>query len=201
MRTSALEILLKTDRIRRRADQSRGAGFAVPVLMEYSDELCNAPFLSSNMRGTFLQTRLSRDGIVRFAPTFCPPGKEGPLMVELFRVLSEVSEREGWSNRCKDLTEAQDVMRSLGETPRALVVPPSTLEEACGEAMPVEQAERLMMMQGYVSRTSDGLLILASDLPEGKSLLASDSVGAYVRSYDHVAVLIRKADRSLVMVG
>lgn len=197
MRTSALELILATDRVRRRA---AAAGFALPVLLEYAEESSAAPFLSSNMRGTFLQTRRSSEGNVRFAPTECPPEQEGQFMGELFRVLDDVSFRNGWANRCKTLREAKATMTSLGEKPRAVVVPPSILEAACGRKVALTEAERLMMVQGYVTRL-DGLLVLAADLPDNKLLLASDSVGVYVRSYDHVGIMIHKADRSLVVVN
>jgi hypothetical protein len=120
---------------------------------------------------------------------------------ELVKTLWAISCREGWANRCSDLGEAQDVMLSLGETPKAVVVPPSVLEQACGEKMTIERAEHLMAMQGYIARTKEGLLVLSADLPEGRAFLASGTVGAYVRSHNHVGVLIRRADRSLVLVG
>jgi len=93
-------------------------------------------------------------------------------------------------------------MVALGLEASALIVSSTFLEEACGKALSGEDAEKLMMMQGFVAEV-EGVKVLASDLPAGTAILASPrvSLGTYIRADDNVAILIRRADRTLVLVG
>jgi len=86
--------------------------------------------------------------------------------------------------------------------PTSIVVSLSFLEDACGMSITLEDAEEIMLAQGYVTE-SDGLRVLAADLPVGGAFVVTSPsvVGTYFRVDQHLGVLIRRADRSLVLVG
>jgi len=199
MKVSALEIALGTERVRQQA-AVKGVGFAQPVLCEQPVRPEEAPFLATNLRGSFLPTFRSGDGVIRFAFTECPLGAEDSLVSELYGVLWKNSVQQGWSNRCNTLSQAKARMEALGMQPKACIVGPSFLEEA-GE-LTKEDADKLMMFKGYVAEV-EGVKALASGLSAGKAILmASPSqVGDYVRVGDYLGILICQADRSLVLVG
>lgn len=82
MRVSALDRLFVTERIRRQAAQiEHGGGFALPVLQERGVKRDDAPLVATNMRGSFVQVRSSRDGYARFAFTECEREDESMLIV------------------------------------------------------------------------------------------------------------------------
>jgi hypothetical protein len=202
MRVSALELLLETERIHRKAAVTTGVGFAVPALYEFPAEAVTAPFLVSNSRGSFVLGARSRDGYVRLAFFECPLEDEGPVLTELHRVLWRISVQHGWPNRCTSVAQAIARMKALALEPKAIVVSPSFLEDACGEPVTLDDAGKLMMAQGYVAE-SDGVKVLAADLPPGSAILAATRavVGVYVRVDDKLGLMVRKADQSLVLVG
>jgi hypothetical protein len=140
--------------------------------------------------------------MVRFAFTECPVEEEGHLLTELYDVLWRTSVQQGWGNRCIDLGQARDLMKALGGTPGAFIVGPSILASATGKDLSEEDIDKLMRYQGFVAEV-DGVKILASDLPDGKTILASapSQVGFYVRSGDYLGVLICRASHSLILVG
>ena len=198
MRVSALELVLETERIRRQASVT-GAGFAVPALYQYPAKPDEGPFLVTNARGSFLLGRSKYD-IIRLAFSECPLGGESRLFSELHRVLWGISVQRQWSNRCSSIAQAVAQMRESGLEPRAIVVSPSFLEDTCGTPLTLEEAEEMMLAQGHVAE-SDGVKVLAAGLPEGAAFVATASVGVYFRIDQHLGVLIRRADRSLVLVG
>jgi len=202
MRVSALELLLGTERVHRRTDETAKVGFAVPALYECPADPGDSPFLVSNSRGSFVLGARSKGGHVRLAFSECPTGGEDRLLAELYRVLWRVSGEYGWANRCDSVAQAVARMRAMSLEPKALVVAPSFLEDACGEPVSLEDAGKLMLAQGYVAE-SEGVRVLAADLPSGTAILAATRtlVGVYVRVDDRLGLMVRKANQSLVLVG
>lgn len=203
MRVSALDRLFVTERIRRQAAQiEHGGGFALPVLQERGVKPDDAPLVATNMRGSFVQVRSSRDGYARFAFTECEREDESMLLVELHRALWQISEDRDWPNRCNSLAQARPRLEALGFEPRTLVVSLSLLEKACGVEVTAEEAEKLMFEQGHVAEI-DGVQVYAADIPAGVALLASHPqlVGGYVRADTHLGILVTRADRALVLVN
>lgn len=172
-------------------------GHSRPVLCEQEVGPDDGPFLATNLRGTFLPTSRSLDGVARFAFTECPVGEEDRLLSELYDVLWKASVQQDWSNRCISLGQARERMVSLGLEPRTFIVSLSFLKD-----LSTEDADKLMQFQGYVTEV-EGIRILASTLPPGRAILVATPIqaGLYVRSGDYVGLLVYHANRSLILVN
>lgn len=209
IRVSALERMLHVERVRRQSSTSWNkdptgvhGDFRVPVLQECAVPADAGPFVATNRRGTLLQVPRSKDGNVRFAFSECPLEDEWKLLGSLYRVLWQLSTEHQWPTRCTSIAEATRRMEASGVKPRHLVVPVPLLEEACGTPFSVEEAEKTMAMQGFITEV-DGLQVLAADLPEETALLSTEPelVGMYTRVDDWLGVLIQRANRSVMLVG
>lgn len=195
-RTTALERLLVTERHRRRADESSGAGFAVPTIAERAVEGGVDPLVVSDARGRLVRTRVSKArGVARSGFFECSVAEEARLVGEFFEMLWEVSRAEGWGNRCSSLAEAS---KSMQLEPRSVVIPHSWLEKATGLCR--EEAEQLMAVQGYVAK--DDQQILVADLADGDALLvaAPTLAGFYTRADTHLSVMLTRADQAFFLV-
>lgn len=192
---SAFERLLAPERLRQRAAR---AGFATPAMQEIDWPGARVPLLATNMRGTFLPTRPSRVGTIRYGFSACPVDEEGPLLRELCRVLLEVIH----VNRCTSIQAAIERMRSQGLEPKSLVMAEAQLPEILGPSADIEAAKRSMSLLGYVT-LMDGMQILIADLPSGTALVGASpwQLGRYTRVGDHVGILLQGVDRSLMVVG
>lgn len=193
-----LERLFITERVQQRA--ARTGGFSVPAMNERLAQTSDGPFLVTNMRGAFLLTRPSGQGVLRFGFSHCPLDNESHLLVALHRTLVTLSESESWSNRCKTVRDAVYRMRSHGLEPRSIVISPALLGDMLPE-MNLEQAWERMGSKGEVAEV-EGVHIMMADMLEGTALVATipTFVGTYVRTGDYVGVMVHNADRSLVTV-
>jgi hypothetical protein len=199
MKITVLERLLTTERLPRRADESTGAGFAVPALQERAVDLDVEPLLVTNMRGSFVPTVVSRTrGVARFALDECLVSEESSLLREMIRVLNVVSQKKRWGNRCRNLAEAAGLMKAQGLEPRTVVVPYSLLEST---GLKRADADELMTAQGYVTLT-EGVQVLPADLEPGQALVAAAPAltGFYTRSDDRVGIMLTRANRALFLV-
>ena len=192
---TALERIFLPERHRQRAAK---AGFSIPAMQEILLGADAAPLLVTNMRGTFLPARCSASGFARYGFSECSIEGESSLIVEFHKVLSRLSAREGWSNRC---TTIQEAISRLSE-PKSLVISEAILAEVMGDEIGIEEARRLMAMRGYVAML-DGMQVVLSDLSEGAALvLASPKVtGFYTRVGEHLGVLAQRVDRAIMVVG
>jgi len=209
IRTSALERMLHVERVRRQSSTSWNrdptgvhGGFRVPVLQECTVPADAGPFVATNRRLSLVLVPRSKDGSVRFAFAECPLEDEWKLLGELYQVLWRLSEEHQWPTRCTSISEAKRRMEASGMKPRHLAVPVPLLEEACGTAFSVEDAEKTMTMQGFIAEV-DGLQVLAADLPEKTALLSTgpELVGMYTRVDNWLGVLVQRANRSVMLVG
>lgn len=200
VRASALERLLRTERVRRRSTPS---GFAVPALHETAIEPEDGPFLVTTATGPgFAPGRARPDRTLWAGFKECSLDEEGPLLRQLYDRLWSLSEENGWANRCSRLEEASPLLDGFGFEPVSLVVPLSFLGEACGEEITTEEAETLMATQGYVTMLGD-VQVLSAELPEGAAILTPgiSLAGTYVRADDYLAVMAFRVDRAWVLVG
>lgn len=201
MPASILDKLLLVDRERRRA--SKKGGFAAPAFHERAVNPSDAPYFVTNMRSSFVPTRIRKESVVWAGFSECPVEAEDLVVRTLYDTLWRHSEAEGWPNRCKCLASAMETMRIRGFEPKALIVPLSLLEQVCGTPISAEDAAKLMFAQGYVAESNGIRVFPCSQLPEGSSVLAAapELTGAYIRVDTYLAVMIQKADSSLVLVG
>ena len=166
--------------------------------MNHSDE----PLLVTNARRSFVRPVLSRDEMVRFGFSECPVEDEPHLMSEFFRILWSTSEQARWSNRCNSIAQAKQIIEGYGLLARTLVVPFATLHQVCGQDVSLDDARKLTVAQGCVAEV-DGVRVLFSDLPQGQMILgtAPPLVGIYTRIDDHVGLVFRKINQSVVLIN
>lgn len=201
MRVSVLERLFVPERVPGRVSV-RGGDLARPVIHERAVEVEDAPFVVTSMRKTFTPTRRRPDGTLWAGFADVSVSEEGLLTRELYDSLWRISTENAWSNRCRALGEATPRMQTLGFQPWSLTVPVTLLKEACGADLSVQDAEKLMLGQGYITRLGD-LFVMAADLAEGQAILtaAPKVVGTYTRARDALALMVFRADRAVVLVG
>jgi len=195
---TALERILQTERIRQRA--ARLGGFSVPAMNEVGMEAVNAPLLATNMKGSFLLTCPSKDGVARYGFSHVPVGTDDKLLSELHRVLSEISERENWGTRCKSVPEALLRMSSLGLEPKFIVVGPARLNDLF-EGKTLENAWD-SMKSGQNVGTYQEVPTLLAELPGTAALVctAPPLVGYYTRIGEHLGVLLQKVNQTIMVV-
>jgi hypothetical protein len=82
--------------------------------------------------------------------------------------------------------------------PRSIVVPYGLVEEV--SAMTREEADRLMGLQGYISKGDQQILV--ADLAKGDALLAASPsvLGFYTRIDDSVGVLMTRVDQAVFLI-
>jgi hypothetical protein len=198
MRVSALERLFAPERHRRRI--TAHGDFAQPLLLEQGADAEQEPLLATNLQGQLVEVKRSeKRHVVRMGFFPCEPSEEAEYLPHLFKSLWQLSVARGWGNRCEKLSQAASVLGAGGFEPRHLVIPPALLEEACGADLSLENAEELMRAQGYVTEVDD-LKVLVGNLPGAILAAAPMLVGVYARSDNYLSLLVRSADRSLVLV-
>ena len=130
-------------------------------------------------------------------------GEEEAFFFELYKAVWALSAEYRWTNRCTSIAEAVARMSGFGLMPKVLVVSLTLLQEACQREVTVEEAEKLMMVQGHITEVNGLRVLLATKLPPSAAVLATapNLVGAYTRVDDYLSVLLYQADRALVLVG
>lgn len=200
MKISILERLLQADRFRPKVSTKTGS-ILPPVVTKRVALSGEAPFVVSRAKGGFTPTRPNVEGEVQQAFSYCPVEEEDLVFRNLYDTLWQLGKAYGWSNRYVSLDAA---LAGASFPPKSLVVPFSTINEIVGGELTEEEAERITLAKGFVTEVS-GLKVLSARgaLPPGTAVLASapEVVGSYMRSADHLSVMILRADRSLVLVG
>lgn len=195
---TALERLLTTERLRQRA--APNGGFSVPALHEVSLTGDVNPLLASNMKGSFLPTKVSAKGLARYGFSHIPVGADDVLLRELHRTLYALSIQENWTNRCKSIREAQERLQSFSLEVKTLIVGPSRLAEIA-PGLSLQDAWAEMRRNSAVAIVED-ITVLLADLPEGAALVATapSLVGSYTRVGSYLGVLLRSVHRNIVVV-
>lgn len=174
---SLLSHLFVTERHRpRKGDRE----FATPTLSEIEvDDPTIEPLLATNMRGTFLPTKISSQGYARFGYSPCTPDEEVNLIKELHRVLVEVGIRREWNNTAHSVPEALDKMTHFGVIARVVIV-----------------------ARGAKPDVAEGFPVIEAGLDEGCALLLATAprCGLYTRIQDHAGLLIYRANTSFIPV-
>ena len=190
----ALERMLVPERLKRRAAHT---GFALPAMEERPTTQEEGPYLVTNMRASFLPTRMSSTGSVRFGFSTVTPENDDKLLTTLHRSLTA----QAAGNPCPSVEAAIQRLLSRGYEARTMVLPESWLPEICGPDFDVSKARELMSLQGYVTKLGE-VQVLVADLPSNMAFVAAAPalVGLYTRVADAVGVIIFRADRSIVAV-
>lgn len=198
MRASALEKILCVERHRRR---STSAGPSNAVCHTRAVKGDDGPFIVTSSKG-FLQTRRREGDEIWAGFLSCDLEEETLLLKLFFRQVWNISVQADWGNRCSSLTDAMDLAALLGFEPFGIVIPISDLKEVSGEALTLEEAEKLMRYQGFVAKVQN-VHVFVADLDPGTALVTSDpaELGTYLRTDDALAIMIFRADRRLILVG
>jgi len=165
-------------------------------MSERPTEVNLEPLAATNARGQLVLTTVSRArGVARYGFFECPTEAENALPSRFHSDLWRLSEANGWGNRCTSLTEAS---ARIPFEPRSIVVPYAWIEKVTG--IPRDEAERLMSLNGFVSKGEQQILV--ADLPEGHALVAAAPalLGTYTRIDDRLGVLMTQVDRAIFLV-
>lgn len=175
---SLLSHVFVTERHRPRAGQ---VGFAVPAFSEIDvgeDDI--EPLLATNMRGTFLRTRVSLHRQARFGFSECGLAQEEALLREFHRVLVETAAHENWTNVTSSIPDALERMQSFGTPPKLVLLPASSSD----------------------FEPPAGVLPMLIGLPEGTALVVASPhlAGLHTRIGDHVGILAQRVNMTFVAV-
>lgn len=180
---SVFSSLFHVERARQRITRSvMSSGFATPAMGEINLHDDEPPLLATNMRGTFLMTRV-KDGIGRYGFSPCPVDEEGTLLTELAQKLWDFSTVHEWGIRCRGVLEAAESMRLAGLEPRTIVVSEQLARGVLGQETPPEG----------LAGTVDRMQVIVTSLPENYALvaLAPMMAGVCVRTGENIGVLVR----------
>ncbi len=191
---SVLSRMLTTQRYRPRA---ANVGHATPVLHEVPLTEEVLPLLVTNARQLFVPTHLSRDGNARAGFSEVPVDDEPRLVYALALALLARYRHEGCP-MAQGLAEANRWMRASKVLPSTVIASVSSVARRAG--LPVEEVRRLQAKQGFVVQ-QEQTQMLALDLPDRMLLLCASApeLGQQVRVGDHVAVMLYRADRSVLL--
>ena len=192
---SLLELLLLPERQRRQPG-------SIPVMVERPVDEGREPLVSSNMRAQLVLVRRSPTrGVARLALFPCDLDQEPAYVASLCEQIWQLSEHNSWANRCTEISEAVTILHRNRLEPRTLLVSYEKLHEAYGQEVSPEEANKLMIAQGYIAEV-DSIRIAVAPLPPRVALLATSPtlVGAFIRVDDHVGVMLQEADRTVVVV-
>lgn len=171
---SILSQMFVPERHRPRAGE---VGFSVPAFSEVDVVAGVDPLLATNMRGTFLKTRTSRQGTARFGFTECPLAHEEKLIQELYRVLRSTALEREWGTV-------------------------ASVPDACARITAAGLRPTLV-----VSSESPGIhglrSLLTPSLVAGSALVIAqpEASGLYTRIGDHVGILVYRIHAAIVVVS
>jgi hypothetical protein len=153
------------------------------------------------MRSSFVQTKRSQEGLVRYAFSECPLEREGALFSKFFSDLWGLSSDNAWSNRYSSISEALRGFKRGGLPAVSLVISPMALKKICGATLDLDEIDKIMAIKGYVSEV-EGLRVLVTDLPQHQSVLITEPslAGNCTRVGDHLGLLVRRADQTVALV-
>ena len=171
-RFSVLAQVFLTERHRQRAGH---VGFSLPAFSEIEASPDIEPLLATNMKGTFLRTRVSSFGHARFGFSEMEVSNEPLLLLELHRVLVVQASKEGWHNVVSTVPEALSRMSEFGIKPSVVLSAGPEVEDVRG--LPVA-------------------------FPEGVALVVgpAEAVGLHTRIGGHVGILAYRVSTAFVAV-
>ena len=200
MKISVLERILVAERMRHKAS------FAPPIANRRASTMEEGPWFVTNTKGAVVLTHLQKDAGEEFvlqAFVDCPIDEEDPVVSRLYATMWATSKRLGWNNRCSSLSGSVQRMLGLGYDAKFLIVPYADLKGVCGSDLSEEEAERLTLVNGCVAEVQEVKILISNGLPEGAAILTATPslTGHYLRSYDHLSIMVNRANRAILLVG
>lgn len=188
MNLSILAHLLVTERHRQRA--APAGGFSIPFMSEREVPPETEPLLVTNARGSFTQTRRSRDGLARFGFSPCPLEDEPILLGRLYNALESLSRASNWHNQFNTTAGAIESMRGTSCKPKNLVVSESLVSQFTTDE------------SGGLVGSVDGIRVLSANLPLGGALLFTNpsALGVYVRIGDYLGLQFYNVRQSVAVI-
>jgi hypothetical protein len=153
----------------------------VPAFAEsVVEDLGIEPLLTTSMRGTFLRTRVSDEGCVRYGFSDVSLDEESVLLSEFCRVLILEGLREGWNNTVSTIEGAFKKLQQAGFVPGSLVT--------CADL-------------GEKEIIPEGVKLFVSEIPVKALVAASpDKTGSYTRIGEYVSILAQRVNVTFVLV-
>lgn len=188
---SGLDSILEPDRRRAR---SAKVGLSVPIMLEREVLPQDAPILSSNRSGEFVQVGISREGFARYAFFPCPLDKEPEVVARLHRTLV---------TRGQAKATVAEAVGTLPIPPQALILPIGDVHQALGKGISEEDIHVQMIKQNHVA-VVNGLRIVASPgLTSGQAIVAASpaATGTYTRIGDFLGIQLLQVLKTIVAVG
>jgi hypothetical protein len=173
-------------------------GFSLPAFGEQLLEENVEPLLVTNMRNEFVQTRMSRDGYVRYGFSECPLEKEEELFLKFFETLICEGRKNGWENTTPTLSLALERMSQNGISPTCLAMEINSNEEISS----IVFAKTPDTPPPLVTKYGVKRVFIAASLPKPTALLVAQApfAGVYNRIGDHVGILAQHADKAFIAV-
>lgn len=196
MPVSVLERLLLTERYRPR-DAPRG-GFSVPMMLERSVIPEHEPLVVSNTRGSFVQTRRTKEGTARYAFFECRLEDEGSVLGRLFSAMQSVASTPGWPSTAASVSEA------LARFPlaKSIVLSESLVAKMLGDAYPLDQVRALMGLQGYLAIVEGRQVLAHASIPQGCAIVTASpqALGVYTRVGDYLGLQLLNVRQTILTV-
>lgn len=196
--STPLERLLVAERERRKADLTTLAGFALPAMGERPLEPSSEPLLVSDMRGHFVEGRVSpARHVARFAFFECPHEEEDRVLASLVSAL--LAQEWGIRGTMGDVLKR---MKSRGAQPYHIVVPYTSLDSVGVPSASKEDVDGLLSQNGHLGLFQE-MRVLAANLPEGIEALVTAApplLGYYTRADTMLSLTITGADSTIAVV-
>lgn len=168
---TVLERILWPERTRLRA--ARGEGFGVPVMHEHGMPGTTGPYLVTGATGRFLRTQRTSEGLVRCGLFPCTVAEEDAVVARMLDAL------QANDIRCTHVQDAQ-------LQPKSVLMSTAMVAASGADA---EAAVKVMGLQGHIG-VVNGAQVVVTRAPIARMLWVGPNAGVYVRSGDHLGLIL-----------
>lgn len=186
MLNTTLERILVPERERRRADESTGAGFAIPALGERPVEEDQMPIWVTNMRVDLVPVRLGSAKTARYGFSEILPEQEPLLLQVILRQLLKAEQTQ------PSLRDACLWMQAQDLEPCHAVVPYDQLLDVCDSKLSRDEADQTMSQQGHIGKVVGGVKVIAADIQAPLVVAHPQMAGYYTRSDDRLGIMLTR---------
>lgn len=189
MAVSALSYILEVERHRSRACAQ--GGLSVPMMIETEPPKEFSSFLVTNTRKGLVDTRRTREGLVRVGFSLVPLDEEPKFFDHIVRTLVCKAHEAGWKNQFSTIPDGVSYLTSNHLAPKSIVLSESLVERYRSDKL------------GVSPKLLEGVQVLQSpesSLPEGFALITTSPVGYYIRTGDYLGVQLFDPHRVITLV-